>query len=96
MDVGREVASIPSAFWLLVNQYFSQPQSQRILLVGASEINRRVLSMLERREFSDITVCNRSHDKIRELQTSTSLKLDLFGMESTASVGLLGLCRCGN
>jgi glutamyl-tRNA reductase len=42
---------------------FFEGRSQKILIVGASAINLKVLAYLKRKGYSDITLCNRSKER---------------------------------
>lgn len=44
---------------------FQSPREKRILFVGASDINQKILSFLKSKNVHDITLCNRSHDRAK-------------------------------
>jgi glutamyl-tRNA reductase len=49
------------------HHFFPNPQQTKILFVGASEINQKVLSFFRSKQIPNITLCNRSYDHAREM-----------------------------
>lgn len=49
------------------HQFFEDPRKAKILLVGASDINKKVLHYLQGKQFTDITVVNRTQEKAIEV-----------------------------
>jgi len=60
LPLGRGVPDLEHAILNASYHVFSEPEKARILFVGASDINRKILSFLKKRNFDDITICNRS------------------------------------
>ncbi len=54
-------------------QHFDKPQQIRILCVGASDINKKVISFLKAKKFEDITLCNRTHCHAQSLAEQENL-----------------------
>ncbi len=53
---------------------FRQPSDAKILLVGASEINRKIFTFFKGKKIQDITLCNRSHNTTSALTEKYQLK----------------------
>jgi glutamyl-tRNA reductase len=47
--------------------YFSNPRSSKILCVGASEINKKIISFLKIKRVLDITLCNRTSGHAKDV-----------------------------
>ncbi len=62
LDLGRGMPSLEHAVLQTGLEFFGQQDQPRILFVGASDINQKVLSFLKSKRFSHITLCNRSND----------------------------------
>ena len=55
------------AIYNIGSHMFKKPQEFKILFVGASEINRKILGFLKGRNLHDITLCNRSGEHASEV-----------------------------
>ncbi len=55
-----------SVYKLLKNSY-TAIESLKVLFIGASEVNERVLRFLTNRQFKNLSICNRSYDNMRAL-----------------------------
>lgn len=60
LPLGRGVPDLEHAILNAGYQVFGEPEKARVLFVGASDINRKILSFLKKRNFENITICNRS------------------------------------
>jgi len=60
-------SSVGSAAVELAKQVFDDIQNHSVLLIGAGEIGRLVAGSLAANSTSQVTVCNRSHDRAQEL-----------------------------
>lgn len=60
LKLGRGMPNVEHAILQTGRQIFQVPEETRILFVGASEINNKILSFLKNKSFQDITLCNRS------------------------------------
>ncbi len=72
LQLGRGMPDLEHAILQIGSHFFKTPQSARVLFVGVSEINQKILRFLKGKGFSDITICNRTRknaeDLTRELQ----------------------------
>lgn len=60
LPLGRGIPNLEHAILNASYHVFSEPEKAKILFVGASDINCKILSFLKKRDFEDITLCNRS------------------------------------
>jgi len=60
LPLGRGIPELEHAILNASHRIFLEPERAKILFVGASEINRRILAFFKKRSFNDITICNRS------------------------------------
>ncbi len=60
LPLGRGVPDLEHAILAAGYNVFGEPEKAKILFVGASDINRKILSFLKNRNFKDITICNRT------------------------------------
>lgn len=77
LKVGKEIRTqilphkaefqFESALYRLAQCTFNQLQNRRFLFVGASEINAKVLRFLANRGQQNLTVCNRSEERMKAL-----------------------------
>lgn len=56
-------------------QKFGKTSEPKILFIGASEINRKILFHLKAKNLTNITICNRTSSSANELALSHNLKL---------------------
>lgn len=61
LQLGRGMPHIEHAILQIGAEHFEAPRKARLLFVGASEINQKVLLFLKAKQFQEITLCNRSH-----------------------------------
>ena len=65
--LGRGMPDLEHAVLNAGLQLFKSPEEPRVLFIGASSINEKILSFLKSKEISDVTICNRSVAHAREL-----------------------------
>lgn len=63
LQLGRGMPNLEHAILQTGKQLFENPEHARLLFVGASEINLKVLGCLKTKNFQNITLCNRSDDQ---------------------------------
>jgi glutamyl-tRNA reductase len=61
----QSLPKIEHAIHNTVAQHCENPQKQRLLFVGASDINRKILSYLRLKKYDNISICNRSTDSAK-------------------------------
>lgn len=62
LPLGRGVPNLEHAILTAGFSTFERPEGAKILFVGASDINRKILSFLKNRNLHDITICNRTKE----------------------------------
>lgn len=67
LQLGRGMPNLEHAILQTGKHKFQYPEKARILFVGASEINEKILSFLKHRNFENIAICNRSDDQASQL-----------------------------
>ena len=60
LQLGRGMPHLEHAIFQTGYHFFERPKEAKILFVGASEINEKILSFLISKQFHQITLCNRS------------------------------------
>lgn len=65
--LGRGMPDLEHAIFQAGSNFFSDPCQERILFVGASEINYKVLTFLKSKNCHDITIVNRSLQKAKSM-----------------------------
>lgn len=63
LQLGRGMPNLEHAILQTGKQLFLTPEHVRLLFVGASEINQKILGFLKNRNFQNITLCNRSDEQ---------------------------------
>ena len=76
LPMGRGVPDLEHAILNAAYQTLGDAESAKILFVGASEINRKIISFLKKRNFNDITLCNRSNGSAEMI--AQKYKLDIL------------------
>lgn len=61
-QLGHGMPNLEHAILQTGRHFFNHSTNPRILFVGASEINQKILAFLQMKDYSHITVCNRSDD----------------------------------
>lgn len=67
LQLGRGMPNLEHAILQIGSHFFSQFQHVRILFVGASEINQKILHFFVSKAFENITLCNRSQEAASNL-----------------------------
>lgn len=60
LSMGRGMPDLEHAVFNAGAHLFEPPQQARVLFVGASDVNCKILSFLKSKNIRDITICNRS------------------------------------
>ena len=69
MPTQRNLPSLEHAVWDKGITHFNEIEHVRILFVGASEINIKVISFLQSKNIHNITLCNRTSGKLPQFTT---------------------------
>ncbi|CAF23071.1 glutamyl-tRNA reductase [Candidatus Protochlamydia amoebophila] len=75
LHLGRGLPNLEHAILQTGKYFFRNTQQPKILFVGASEINRKILHFLKSKQYSDMTICNRSEIRSKELAILYGLHL---------------------
>lgn len=67
LSMGRGMPDIEDAIFNAGMGLFKDPKQAKILFVGASDINKKILCFLKNKQFDDITLCNRTFDKAQAI-----------------------------
>lgn len=79
---GHEMPSLKDAVFEMSAHFFPKVSERRLLLVGVSEINCKLLSTFKQRGMTQITLCNRTSAKARDLAAKE--KVDWLPWEKLA------------
>lgn len=63
LDLGRGMPCLEQAILQAAKNVLSVPEKARLLFVGASEINQKILTFLKAKQFQSIALCNRSNEQ---------------------------------
>lgn len=66
LQLGRGMPSLENAIYNCGKKFFQLDQA-RILFIGVSEINRKILRYLKEKRYESITICNRSYEALSAL-----------------------------
>jgi glutamyl-tRNA reductase len=77
LQLGRGMPNLEHAILQTGKHVFQVPEQARLLFVGASEINRKILGFLKNKNFPNMTLCNRSDDQADTLA-------ELYGVQYLA------------
>lgn len=75
LKLGRGMPNLEHAILQTGRQIFSEPEKTRVLFIGASEINNKILSFLKNKSFQNITLCNRSINQSENWEKNYGVKL---------------------
>lgn len=75
LQLGRGMPNLDHAIFQTGCHFFSKPENARILFVGASEINQKILTYLKSKKCQEITLCNRSETTARSLSSEYRLEV---------------------
>ncbi len=64
LPMGRGMPDVEHAVINTGKHLFGKPEEKKILIVGASTINMKIVDFLKNKEIGDITMCNRTQSKI--------------------------------
>lgn len=67
LNLGRGMPNLEQAIFNTGKHFFQDFENVKILFVGASEINLKILSHFKMRQLPSITICNRTHDQALEV-----------------------------
>lgn len=67
LSIGRGMPDLEHAVYNVGSHLFKTPQKKRILFVGASDINQKILAFLRSKNMHDITICNRSPERAQAI-----------------------------
>lgn len=67
LQLGRGMPNLEHAILQIGKYMFQEPQHTRLLFVGASDINKKILKFLKNKNFQNMTLCNRSDEQTSEL-----------------------------
>lgn len=67
LQLGRGMPNLEHAILQIGKNVFSTPEKARLLFVGASDINEKILLFLKSKKFENITLCNRSDKPARRI-----------------------------
>lgn len=75
MPTQRNLPSLEHAIWNKGMNYFKEIDNIRILFVGASEINIKVISFFKSKNIHNMTLCNRTAEKSIQASESQGIKM---------------------
>jgi glutamyl-tRNA reductase len=74
LQLGRGMPNLEHAILQTGKHVFQNPEETRLLFVGTSEINQKILAFLKNKNFQNITLCNRSNDQASKLAVEHATK----------------------
>lgn len=74
LQLGRGMPNLEHAILQTGKHLFKKPEEARLLFVGASDINQKILAFLKNKNFQNISLCNRSDDYGQTLAKQHDLK----------------------
>lgn len=75
LKLDRGVPNLENAIYNCGKKFFDSPDRARILFVGVSEINRKILRYLKEKRYETITICNRSQDSLSMLASAEGVQV---------------------
>lgn len=75
LAMGRGMPDLEHAIFNAGIHFFQEPKQAKILFVGASDINRKILSFLKSKDLHDITLCNRSLPRAHAVASAHNLSV---------------------
>jgi glutamyl-tRNA reductase len=75
LSLGRGLPDLEHAILSVGVKTFQHPEQIQILFVGVSDINRKIVSFLNRKKFERITICNRSFKPAQALAKKYNLSI---------------------
>lgn len=67
LQLGRGMPDLEHAVLQTGRHFFSNPEDTKILFIGASSINQKVIAFLKSKNLTHITLCNRSSKNAQEI-----------------------------
>ncbi len=74
LSLGRGMPDLEHAVLNTGLNFFGEPENAKILFVGASDINEKIIAFLKYKNINDITVCNRSTSRSMLLAKKFQIK----------------------
>jgi glutamyl-tRNA reductase len=74
LHLGRGMPNLEHAILQIGKHIFTMPTHIRLLFVGASDINQKILMFLKSKNFQNITLCNRSEEQAKGLAQQHSVQ----------------------
>lgn len=75
LPLGRGIPDLEHAVFQVGTDFFQQPHAARVLFVGASEINLKILRYLRGKGFERLELCNRTLSKAKAVADKQSVKV---------------------
>jgi glutamyl-tRNA reductase len=75
LSIGRGMPDLEHAIFNVGKHLFPSTHSRRILFIGASEVNCKILAFLKNKQIKDITLCNRSLTRAQTIATTYGISL---------------------
>lgn len=72
-DLGYHTLDMEHAVLKLGQHHFGSCEKLKILFIGASDINLKIIQFMKSRQFDRVTVCNRTKDRLMEFSRTHSL-----------------------
>lgn len=83
LQLGQGMPNLEHAVFHTGKHFFKELERTRILFVGASEINQKILCYFKTRNFPSITLCNRSNENARHI--AQNYQIDFLEWEYLAN-----------
>ncbi len=74
-QLAHRFLSLPEILWKLIHEVMGPLSTQKILLIGNSEMNRKILAFLHKKRISGITLSTRAPLSARDLLESYALEI---------------------
>ncbi|WP_068467485.1 glutamyl-tRNA reductase [Candidatus Protochlamydia phocaeensis] len=75
LQLGRGMPNLEHAILQTGKHFFKTSEPVRVLFVGASEINQKIMGFLKGKNFASMTLCNRSDESARALAGEYNIDL---------------------
>lgn len=75
LSLGRGIPDLEHAIFQMGTQLFPVIDNTKVLLIGASEVNIKILDFLKQKKLQNITLCNRSQHKCFKLAKTYQLNI---------------------
>jgi glutamyl-tRNA reductase len=74
LQLGRGMPNLEHAILQTGKYFFKDLLQPKILFVGMSEINQKILHFLKSKQYKDLTICNRSHERVTQFATTYHIR----------------------